>query len=327
MSERALHDVYVHYCGKAAGPKPELDGARFAKMCKECGLIDTAFTVTDADIAFAKVRAPAQRRIGWKDFKTLLEVVAGKKEMQKKDLTQMIIDAAAPLCSGEAAAAQPRAGYTGRSREATFSRLAAGQPPQRQGEDALEKSGASSGGRRATVKAPAAAASSPVSQSTGRELRSAVAAAAASGAQSPRRVGSDRPASKPALPAAARRTVKPDKPEQPPQPATWAFVEKKKPATADGGGQDTSVRLHAAAGMPVGAKSGFELVAGLDVTSGRLVDDDDELVGVLDQQQQAAKLEESTQASEYQRAWRGAHPQQTTKFAQGMGDLAALDDE
>ena len=35
--------------------KDEMDNARFAKLCKDCGLYDKQFTTTDADLIFVKV--------------------------------------------------------------------------------------------------------------------------------------------------------------------------------------------------------------------------------------------------------------------------------
>lgn len=32
-----------------------MDGARFVKLCKDCGIIGKGFTVTDADLIFSKV--------------------------------------------------------------------------------------------------------------------------------------------------------------------------------------------------------------------------------------------------------------------------------
>jgi p25-alpha len=38
----------------------EMDGARFAKLCKDCKLVDKKFTATDVDLTFSKVLHPAQ---------------------------------------------------------------------------------------------------------------------------------------------------------------------------------------------------------------------------------------------------------------------------
>jgi p25-alpha len=39
------------------GQVQEIDGPKFVKLCKDTGLIDRRFTVTDADIVFAMVNS------------------------------------------------------------------------------------------------------------------------------------------------------------------------------------------------------------------------------------------------------------------------------
>lgn len=33
-----------------------MDGKNFSKLCKDCGIVDKKFTLTDADLTFSKVR-------------------------------------------------------------------------------------------------------------------------------------------------------------------------------------------------------------------------------------------------------------------------------
>jgi len=40
-----------------------MEGKSFTKFCKDCKLIDKKFTVTDADLIFAKAKTKAERRI------------------------------------------------------------------------------------------------------------------------------------------------------------------------------------------------------------------------------------------------------------------------
>lgn len=40
----------------------EMDGARFAKLAKDCKLLDKKFTATDVDLTFSKVWRQAQGR-------------------------------------------------------------------------------------------------------------------------------------------------------------------------------------------------------------------------------------------------------------------------
>eukprot|EP01062_Namystynia_karyoxenos_P018568 TRINITY_DN16929_c0_g1_i1.p1 TRINITY_DN16929_c0_g1~~TRINITY_DN16929_c0_g1_i1.p1 ORF type:complete len:488 (+),score=139.85 TRINITY_DN16929_c0_g1_i1:90-1466(+) len=148
MADRALHEVFVHFCGGAppvksatgkAPPgglqKPELDGAHWAKMCRELHLLDDKFKSTDADLAFAKARPTGQRKVGWKEFRdVLLEQSAQKKGIERKELAQAIVDAGGSLAAAAASqAGGARSGYSGAGGKAadTYSRLAAGQPPPR----------------------------------------------------------------------------------------------------------------------------------------------------------------------------------------------------
>jgi hypothetical protein len=47
-------------------PRPpsadELDSARFAKLCRDCGLLDRRFTAGYADVAFAMARRGKEQR-------------------------------------------------------------------------------------------------------------------------------------------------------------------------------------------------------------------------------------------------------------------------
>jgi len=40
-----------------------MEGKTFAKVAKDCGLLDKKLTATDVDLIFAKVKAKAERRI------------------------------------------------------------------------------------------------------------------------------------------------------------------------------------------------------------------------------------------------------------------------
>jgi hypothetical protein len=56
-----LGEVFKSYCSfgdKSTGPKPTpmLDGAKFAKIFRDCKLLDKHLTSTDVDIVFTKVK-------------------------------------------------------------------------------------------------------------------------------------------------------------------------------------------------------------------------------------------------------------------------------
>lgn len=52
---RSLEDVFRDFCTFGAkGAPPLMDGAKFAKLCKDMKLLDRNLTTTDVDIIFAK---------------------------------------------------------------------------------------------------------------------------------------------------------------------------------------------------------------------------------------------------------------------------------
>jgi len=56
-----------------------MDGKSFAKLCRDCNLVDKHFSSTDTDLIFAKVLPKGQRRINLDQFHTALRLVAEKK--------------------------------------------------------------------------------------------------------------------------------------------------------------------------------------------------------------------------------------------------------
>ncbi|KAJ3339789.1 Tubulin polymerization-promoting protein member 3 [Gonapodya sp. JEL0774] len=57
-----------------------MDGARWAKFCKEAGLVDgKVVTVTEVDIVFNKVRPPNQRKVDYEGFMRGLEFISEKR--------------------------------------------------------------------------------------------------------------------------------------------------------------------------------------------------------------------------------------------------------
>lgn len=57
-----------------------MDGKTFAKVAKDCGILDKKLTPTDVDLAFAKVKTSAAvRTINFKQFETGVDKWAEKK--------------------------------------------------------------------------------------------------------------------------------------------------------------------------------------------------------------------------------------------------------
>ena len=56
MAERSLKDVFLDFCvfGGKSMESALMDGAKFAKLCRDMKLLDKKLTPTDVDIIFAK---------------------------------------------------------------------------------------------------------------------------------------------------------------------------------------------------------------------------------------------------------------------------------
>ena len=77
-----------------------MDGARFAKFAKDCGLVDKQLIATDVDLIFTKVKTKGQRCISFEQFCTALQQIA-----TKKGVTQHVIVETAVASDGPVAAA------------------------------------------------------------------------------------------------------------------------------------------------------------------------------------------------------------------------------
>ncbi|XP_043969798.1 tubulin polymerization-promoting protein family member 2 [Gambusia affinis] len=76
--ETSFQKFAVHGDTKATGK--EMNGKNFAKMCKECHIIDGKnVTTTDVDIVFSKVKAKSARVITFEQFTQALTELAPKR--------------------------------------------------------------------------------------------------------------------------------------------------------------------------------------------------------------------------------------------------------
>jgi len=59
MTSQSISDVFQTYASFGAGRQTstELDGAKFVKIFKDCGLVGKDLSTTELDIIFQKVRA------------------------------------------------------------------------------------------------------------------------------------------------------------------------------------------------------------------------------------------------------------------------------
>jgi len=93
----SLGDVFGAFCG--AG-RTDMDGRGFAKLVKDCGLLDKKFTATDVDLIFAKVVTKGQRRIDLVQFESALHLIAVKKGTPSSNIQDAVVGAGGPVLSG-----------------------------------------------------------------------------------------------------------------------------------------------------------------------------------------------------------------------------------
>ena len=72
IGNNEVQAVFSAYCGKES----TMDGKSFAKLTKDLKLLDKALTSTDVDLAFAKIKDKAARRISFTEFLNGLELMA-----------------------------------------------------------------------------------------------------------------------------------------------------------------------------------------------------------------------------------------------------------
>jgi Ca2+-binding EF-hand superfamily protein len=95
-----LRDAFEAFASFGTSAQTEMDNSHFAKMCKECGIIDKAFTPTDADLIFNKTKAKAARKLTFAEFKEkALTEIATKKKMSVEELTALV-QSKSPQSSG-----------------------------------------------------------------------------------------------------------------------------------------------------------------------------------------------------------------------------------
>jgi hypothetical protein len=80
-----------------------MDNARFAKLCRDCKLLDKNVTTVDVDIFFKKALVKGERRINFEQFQQALQLLAAKKYANDSAGYQKVSAAvakAAPSTSG-----------------------------------------------------------------------------------------------------------------------------------------------------------------------------------------------------------------------------------
>jgi len=87
VAEKSVVEETFHaFCGAHRS----LDGRSFAKLCRDCHLLDKRFTATDADLIFAKVVPSGLRRIDLSQFELALRLVADKKGVDVSEVCSAV---------------------------------------------------------------------------------------------------------------------------------------------------------------------------------------------------------------------------------------------
>ncbi|XP_068953827.1 tubulin polymerization-promoting protein family member 2 [Petaurus breviceps papuanus] len=82
-AEKTFH-LFAAY-GDSSSSSNDLNNKNFAKLCKDCGIIDgKAVTSTDVDIVFSKVKEKNSRTINWNQFQVAMKELGQKKFKGKK---------------------------------------------------------------------------------------------------------------------------------------------------------------------------------------------------------------------------------------------------
>ena len=82
-----------------------MEGKSFAKVAKDCGLLDKKLTATDVDLIFAKVKAKSERRITYAQFMNGLGEFATKKGVTKAAVVEKVAQSKGPKLAGTKAEA------------------------------------------------------------------------------------------------------------------------------------------------------------------------------------------------------------------------------
>lgn len=110
----SIDEVFNSFCGPG---KTDMDGKGFAKLVKDCHLLDKRFGATDVDLIFAKVVEKGHRRIDLSQFESALNLVAEKKDAEVSSVRDAVVAAGGPVLNGTKADAvrfhDDKSTYTG----------------------------------------------------------------------------------------------------------------------------------------------------------------------------------------------------------------------
>lgn len=82
------------------GGKAEMANKEFAKLNKDCHLIDRKYTSTDVDLVFTKVKDKTAKVINFSQFSKAIELIAQKKGVDATVVTEAICKTGGPTFTG-----------------------------------------------------------------------------------------------------------------------------------------------------------------------------------------------------------------------------------
>mmetsp|Transcript_52828 Transcript_52828/g.123592 ORF Transcript_52828/g.123592 Transcript_52828/m.123592 type:complete len:978 (-) Transcript_52828:141-3074(-) len=105
ISQAARWNIAQQTFGKFCKEGQDMDGKSFAKLCRDCHLLDKQCTTTDTDLIFAKVLSKGQRRINPDQFCTALRLVAEKKGLDTESVLAYLDQSEGPVIRSTKASA------------------------------------------------------------------------------------------------------------------------------------------------------------------------------------------------------------------------------
>ena len=91
-----LKEIFNKFSGGAS----EIDGKTFAKIARDCKIINENCTIIDIDIIFAKAKSKHLRKINFEQFTTALYLCAERREQSMKRLSEEVVAAGGPSYFG-----------------------------------------------------------------------------------------------------------------------------------------------------------------------------------------------------------------------------------
>ena len=93
----ALLEIFTAFCAFGAGrrlpERPEMDSARWMKLCRDLRLLDGTFTPTDADLLFQRTKPLRSRRVSWESFVDMFCEVSRRRGLAPEDLEALALRA------------------------------------------------------------------------------------------------------------------------------------------------------------------------------------------------------------------------------------------